>query len=636
MREIKRNVKKSLDTLTKSNKTLKDIYDVMFSHSDSIAYEQFTDYEIAAITYQELDLKIKVFAAYLKNTYPNAAEEYVGIDLANSPNFFIAFWGVLMSGNKPYLVNSFYPCELRIKLLKKLKVKLVITDAADYTDFTVVNIAVDDKKSPSITNEFWQNEFALSSALTGLEAKICVFDGEAVVNQILNAKDILKNNDWLMSAYKKRVKVILILPLFHVFGIMVSYFWIAFFGYTMVFLKDNSPETIRGTINRFKVTHIFAPPIVFHKLYKDIVNGVSRESEKRKKKFSQGITRAFTLQNIFPSLGVWVSRKLFKDVLAASFGTSPQFMISGGAPIDADALRTINCIGYPLFNGYGTTETSITSVNLAKKISRRVNGSIGEPFKSVNYTYDEDGTLSVSGNSICKRIITLEGEENGFACIKTNDLVKTINGQHFIVGRKSDLYIGENGENISPDIIENELKVKKAQRFCVLEIHGKLSVVLEYGEKLPAAIINNEVETIKNSLANISYGQYIKDIFVTRQSISDPNAIKISRALLRQNIDKGEVILMDYKKLEGGNKEQDDEADDATMLLIKQVFGRMADTDAKIASNTDFFLDLGGTSLDYIAMISEFESIFNIRINFEEAPKLHTPENFHTYIMGML
>jgi len=632
----KRIVKKNLDALMKSNKTLMDIYYEIFKRYDDFAYERLVDYEIAAATYKEHDLEIRAFAAYIKHIHPDAVGEYIGIDLCNAPNFLVAFWGILMSGHKPYLVNSFYPPELRIKLLKKLNVKLVVTGATCYVDFTIVNIDSYDKKCPQITDEFWQDEFALSSTMTGLEAKICVYDGEAVVNQILNALDILGTNDWLINEYQKRIKVAMILPLFHIFGIMVSYFWFAFLGGTMVFPQDSSPDTISKSINRHKATHIFAPPIFFHRLYREVMNGISQESERRKKKFRNGVKLAFTLQNIFPSLGVLISKRLFKDVLAASFGTSPMAMISGGAHIDSEALKIINCIGYPLYNGYGTTETAISGANLAKKISLRTNSSIGPPFRSANYSLDGDGTLIVSGSSICKRIITFQQEESSISSIKTNDLVETINGQHFIVGRKSDLYIGENGENISPDIIQNELKIKNANRYCVLELGGRLSIVLEYGEKLPSAVIASEIEHLKKALANITYGQHINDIFVTHQPIANPNAIKVSRALLRQRIGEGVIALTDYKNLHGGGKKQNDSADDATMISIKQAFKRAADTEAEIQSASDFFIDLGGTSLDYITLICELENTFNIQINLEKTQNLRTPECLYKHIRDVL
>ncbi|MDR3264163.1 MAG: AMP-binding protein [Clostridiales bacterium] len=632
MSNYKKIVGKDLDAITKTDKTFKDIYNVMLSHRDLIAYERLVDFELEAVTYERQDLDIRAFAAYIRSTYPHAANEYIGIDLANSPSYLMAFWGVLMSGNKPYLINSFYPAKLKLSLVKRLDIKLVITNAADYVGFTVVNVDTFDKKCPQITDALWQNEFAISSSLTGLDAKICVFDGETVVNQLLNTKDIIKTNACLMNDYQKRIKVAMILPLFHVFGIIASYFWFAFFGRTVVFLKDNSPDTIRGTVNRHKVTHIFAPPILFHQLYKGIKQGVSQENEKRKKKFQRGIKLAFVLQNIFPSLGVAVSKRLFKDVLAASFGMSPRFMVSGGAFIDGDALKIINAIGYPLFNGYGTTETAVTGGNFAKKISKRTDGSIGKPFKNISYTYDSDETLIVAGNSLCKRIIWAEGEESGFNSIKTNDLVKRIDGGIFIDGRKSDLFIGQNGENISPDTLQNELEVKKANRFCVLELDGKLSVVLEYDEKLPTAIIADEIERVKNALAKITYGHIVSGIFVTYRPIASPDAIKVSRALLRKRIADGEIVLLDCKKMNGADKEQNSSTDDTTMTLIKDAFKHAASTGTEILATSNFFTDLGGDSLGYFSLICELESIFNIHINLEKNTDLRTPECFYKCI----
>jgi len=633
----KKIVRTNLEAISKTNKTLKDIYSVIFSHDKQIAYELLVDMQMQEVSYSTLDKEVRAFAAYLKTTFNNITGQFVAIDLATSPNFLVAFWGTLMAGAKPYLVNSYYPADVRVRLLKRLEASVVISSTSDYSEFKVVDITTFNKDCPAISDEFWANEFALSSTLTGLEAKMCVFEGEAVVNQITNARDILKKNNWLMNDYEKRIKVAMILPLFHIFGIMVSYFWFAFFGQTMVFLKDNAPDTVRATINRHKVTHIFAPPILYHKLYKGIALAVSQESEKRRKKFNLGVKLSSSLQNSSPRLGVKIARKLFKEVLSKAFGPSPQFMISGGAYIDRDALKIINAIGYPLFNGYGTTETAITGANLAKKFKTRINGSVGAPFSSVKYTFEDDGGLVVSGNSLCSKIISFTDEQSDFACITTNDLVKIEKGQYYIIGRKKDLFIGESGENISPDTIQYEIRTKSASRVCVIDLNGKLSIVLEYGEKLPNSVILKEIADIKTQLPNIAYGQFINDIFVTRDLIANPNAIKPSRALLKRKVDEKEVTLINYKDIKDDRLQAKEAGvDDSTMTSIKQAFKNATDATDEITSTTDFFIDLNGTSIDYMTLISELDSIFSISINLEKNRNLRTPENFYEYIGGML
>jgi len=632
MRRYKKIVKNNLKKIVTTSQTMKDIYSVIFSHSKFTAYEILVGHQIKAVTYATLDQEIREFAGFLNEKYPAEGHPYVGIDLANSPNFLLAFWGALMSGYQPYLINSYYPTELKHKLLQRLDAKFVITDNDDYKDIPVIKME-DATKTKALGDDHWANEFSLSSTLTGLEAKMCVYDGQTVINQIMNAKEIIKTNNWLITDYNNQIKVAMVLPLFHIFGIMAGYFWFSFFGQTIVFFKDNAPDTVRATINRHKITHIFAPPVLFHKLYKGIMHALSQDPQK-KKKFNLGIKIAMFFQNVFPNFGVKLSRKLFKEVLDASFGDSPRFMISGGAYIEKDALKVINCLGYPLFNGYGTTETAITGANLAKKIKRRINGSIGAPFSSVQYLFDTDQVLSVKGASICKKIISLNSEETDFDAIKTNDIVKKIKGKYYIVGRKNDLFIGENGENISPDTIQNELVVKHANRYCVLEMNAKLVIVLEYAPNTLKTLILNEVEEIKKTLSRIAYGRNINEIFVTFQEIANPNAIKASRALLRRRVSEGTVVLTDYKNL---NQVDANISEDDMLALIMKVFSdTVKDDSVTVSPTSDFFVDLGGDSIEYIMLITQLEKIFNVGVNRSDTKILRTPAEFYSYLKTLI
>jgi hypothetical protein len=61
---------------------------------------------------------------------------------------------------------------------------------------------------------------------------------------------------------------------------------------------------------------------------------------------------------------------------------------------------------------------------------------------------------------------------------------------------------------------------------------------------LPKKIITDEAKNLIDSLSKITFGNYISDIFVTYQSIANPNAIKVSRALLRRKISEGEVMMV--------------------------------------------------------------------------------------------
>ena len=55
----------------------------------------------------------------------------------------------------------------------------------------------------------------------------------------------------------------------------------------------------------------------------------------------------------------------------------------------------------------------------------------------------------------------------------------------------------------------------------------------------------------------------------------------------------------------------------------------------EINPNSDFFFDLGGSSLEYFELISKINDEFNINIQFEN-DKLHSPLSFTKEIERMM
>ncbi len=620
-------MRRDLSRLRSSKKRLQDLFEISFAHAEMVAYERLVDLRLEKKTYAELRKDIEAFAAYLQTSFPAKEGEYIAIDLPNGPSFIVAFWGSLMAGYSPYLINSYYPLSLRLKLLERLGVSKVITFGDEYpSSYGRPDIRA--YPAGGIPKEgTWGNAFAISSTLTGLEAKIAVYDGEAIAAEIENSESIVRENDWFINDYRGAIKVAAILPFFHVFGMVVSYLWFSFYGRTIVFFRDLAPETVRSTIIRHGITHIFAPPLLFHKLHAGIKEGVKRAGAKKEKAFKRALAFLQKLGELMPGLALALSRCLLGEVRRKAFGESPRFMISGGAYIDPEALRTINAIGYPLFNGYGTTEASIAGANLAKRFSSRTNGSIGSPFPSVRYSIDEDGTLTVSGNSLAREIIYLDGNKERPTSFSTNDLVREVDGQYFIDGRKSDLFVSENGENVSPDLIERELSFPLANHFSVLELDGKLTLVVEYRKGIASSLIEGEVKEGKARLATVSYGQSVASVLLTNDPIANPNAIKVSRAQLRLAIEKGHVRLFPLateSKEAGSNVPIDD-----TLALIEELFRQSLGKDVPIAPSSDYFLDLGGDSMGYISLLISLQATFDIRFDLEKDRNLRTPEDFY-------
>jgi long-subunit acyl-CoA synthetase (AMP-forming) len=449
MENVNKVVKTRCLGLMNSKKTFLDIFNVMFSTNDYILGEWNDGYKINSITYLEAKKKIFNLAYSINQKYPNLKDQYIGIAMESSIEWVLSFWAILASGNKPYLVNLRHPHELVNHLLKSLNVEYVIELDSQGYDAKGISYLELKEEAKDFTPSF-ADEMALSTSATTLKEKIIFYNGLEISSQILNCKKILEENKQIKKHYKGRLKQLVFLPLYHIFGFMATYMWFSFFGRTMVFLKDYSKDTILYTIKKHEVTHLFAVPLFWNTIEKEILKGVKEKN--KEKKFNKGLKLCIALQKVFPNYGIKKSKRIMHEVTDSLFGKSVLFCISGGSYIKEDTLRLINGLGYPLYNGYGMSEIGITSVELGS-IKDRLKNSIGKPFESIQYEI-KDNKLYVGGTSISHKMkINGEYVYNNDR-YSTEDIVKKDkDNRYYILGRSDDLFIGPNGENINPDQI---------------------------------------------------------------------------------------------------------------------------------------------------------------------------------------
>jgi acyl carrier protein len=72
---------------------------------------------------------------------------------------------------------------------------------------------------------------------------------------------------------------------------------------------------------------------------------------------------------------------------------------------------------------------------------------------------------------------------------------------------------------------------------------------------------------------------------------------------------------------------------DAIEIIVKDLIAERAGIDAgSIRSDSSFIYDLGIDSLDFIAIVSEFEKIFRVRIADEEIERIVTVRDLVEYV----
>lgn len=148
-----------------------------------------------------------------------------------------------------------------------------------------------------------------------------------------------------------------------------------------------------------------------------------------------------------------------KEVLAEKvFGGNLHTIFTGGAHLDPYYIDQFAEYGVEVLEGYGMSECS--PVISSNSIHDHKKGSIGRPLKNVELAFD-NGEILVRGSSVMKGYYqmpeeTAEALKDGW--LHTGDKgYLDEDGFLFINGRVKNLIILSNGENVSPEEIENKL-----------------------------------------------------------------------------------------------------------------------------------------------------------------------------------
>ena len=637
---MNRALKKYLDTntalLKSSGMSFADIYEIMFRDGDRILAEVNDGFRIKKYTYGETRKMIDSVSAAIYDKI-GATHSFVALEIDNGIDWIVAFWALLRSGNKPLLINLRHPKTLSDGIIKKLGIRYVLGVNETLLDAEFIDLNTL-KSGVEFGGEF-ENEIALSTSATSLNETVCFYTGKEISEQILCTEDIVKKSPRITQHYKGSLKILTFLPFYHIFGLVAVYFWFTFFGRTLVFLKDYAPDTILKTCRKHNVTHIFAVPMLWHTIEKQLLKNLHERGEKAEKKFYKGLKISRILQTVFPLTGPAIAQKLMSEVTDQLFGQSVKFCISGGSYIKNSALSLINDIGYPLHNGYGMSEIGITSVELGASLKCRKAGSVGRPFSAVEYKISERSTLLVKAASSAARLMT--GDKVTARCewLDTGDIMECRNGDYFILGRESDTVIGENGENINPDITEQLFNIPDAVAFSVLGLQNggseRPSLIVQINRYLSKSKISDIIDSVYATNSTLDPTVAVKDFYFTFDPIMNPNAVKVSRKWLVRAIENGDVNIVPFGEIKSTLSDTPDGFDRNGPLAVKvrQIIADELDINAdEIDDNAHIIFDLGADSLKYFSVISALAKEFSVSSYSDKENYRYTVKEFCEYL----
>ena len=625
-------VRSKLKRLERSDKSFRALYELMFSERENVMFEQSSGYRIIYTTYGEcrdsIDRRAKTLRGLL-NGLPSGS--IAGIYMNNSRDWVEMLWAVLRCGYSPLLMNLRLDAATLREAVAEYGVGAVIADRdIDLGAGTIICRDIVPAKEKLEDGPFGGEILVMSSG-TSSHIKVCAYTAAEIAAQIADSCAIIRTAPEMKRHYKGQLKQLVFLPLYHIFGLSAVYIWFAFFSRTFVLLNDMSPQTILNTIRRHKVTHIFAVPMLWDRVYGQACRAIRERGEKTWNRFEKGLRLANAVGNI-PLLRDMVSWLLFREVRLNLFGPSIRFMISGGSEIRPCVLEFMNGIGYRLANGYGMTETGITSVELSGNKRILGSGSVGKPFASVQYSINGEGELMVRGKTLARTVWNegIKAENNG-EWFHTGDLAECENGRYRILGRIDDLVIAPSGENLNPNLIEQKLMVAGIRGLCLAGIREEQGVqpviVVSVKAYTDAAKLTKIRAAIAEKLKEAELAGLISKIVFVSDELIEPDDIKLNRVRIAKRLQSGKMNIMDPDTMQ---EQSFGELERHIRLCFANALGK--DT-ASIAADSDFFVELGGSSLDYFAMLSKLQEEFDVLVlpdNAGHAPS--TPAEIAEYI----
>jgi len=642
MENIPKYIKWKNQQFLDSDKTFKSLFDIIHNQGDRIFCEYFEMFQPQIVSYKQFKETCYRTASYFSNRLTSPLNSFVGIYMENSINWIATFWALLMLGYRPLLLNCKLPLAINNDVVKLMNCKEIIINTNDvkplinascflYPDKEIIN------SSSLYKPQVWGDEIAICTTASSMNLKVCVYKGKEMINQLMNAKYIIDHCPRIKKHYKHRLKLLAFLPFYHIFGLVATYLWFCSFGRTIVLLNDYSSDTILNTINFFEVTHIFSVPLFWNSIARGISEEINRQPEKLKKKFIKAQNASIKLQRAFPHLGLAIAKRMFKPIIKRTLGKSVLFNITGGGNVLDTTLKLINSIGYPLANGYGSSEMGILLVNMDfNNIDSRMSASVGTPLSTYELKI-EDNKLFVKGISSASYLVLSNGQKVDVVntWFDTQDEANKENDRYFINGRIDDVFVNENGEKINPDLIERKLEFTSVTNYSIIQYKNKLSLIVHLSKTLTKYDIQKTVKDIDdnvNKLLNDGYS--IQSIYYTYDDLAPQNAIKVSRKILTEWLNENKVHLHNLAELKQIELVSDTQVDNEIVERVKNVIALILNKNPNdIKTNQHLIFDLGASSLEYMTCLIRLQNEFNVTFDFS-GNSCKTIDEFSQYIIN--
>lgn len=400
-------------------------------------------------SYEKLEERAHAFATFMAERNVGKGDRVV-VWAPNQPDWVAALFGAFLRGaivvpldvrsTREFVERVISQTEPAIAFAGKSQAETLRELEIPTFNFETLNLPVNGRVAPTPIAPTDLAEVIFTSGTTGDPKGVMLTHANIVANVEAGVT---------VLPIGRETRMLSLLPLSHMFEQIGGCFAALHVGAAVCYPSSRQPAALSRTMQEWKPTFIMGVPQVLTLL----MNGIEREAAARGR---LGLLQR--LRKVATPLPERLRRKLFRSVLTR-FGGKLDMIASGGAALDPEVQLKWEQMGVAIIEGYGATEASPV-ITITPRADRRPR-SVGRPLPGQQLRIAEDGEVLTRGPNVFPGYWKNEAataavfEDDWY---RTGDLGYIEDGYLYLKGRKKDLIVLSDGQNVYPEDIEEVLR----------------------------------------------------------------------------------------------------------------------------------------------------------------------------------
>lgn len=535
------------------------------------------------ITYSQLYTSICLFSDFLRKMCGNRVK--IALVAPNGYIWIKGFFSIINSDNVAIPIDHGLNYEKLIEILKEFHIRVILIDPSIVDEEIIRKIKLEGIYVINAQN-FVAEDLRLAendrieerecsaiyfiSGTTG-KYKAVMISQRNLIQNCISIDSILR--------FKRECVLLNVLPFHHSFAIMCDVIYAMYLGATICI---SDLKNFEQNLVAYSPDYLFVVPLIAENILKYLKIKQRENSD------------CINIKNMV------VGRRL-KNI------------ICGGSIIRQGLRKELYDFGIELIKGYGITECSpVISIEAWNEDEDDL--TVGIPLKC-NTVKVVDHEILVKGDNVTRGYYLNQNDnETAFldGWFKTGDLgFVGDNNKLYINGRKKNLVILENGNNISVETIESEITNKGIEiDFIVFE------EIDEKGEHYLALLIEKGALPFEDNIEKFLRWINTQNEFKIKKLYElDGNFVKTAT----QKIKRKENIEQYVRSI--------------LINRISEILEVFLYQKKKIYQDMDLYTDLGLDSMELLRLTLSIEKKFNIEIKLEEIKKFGTIKDMIDYLI---